>query len=1568
MDTDRLRAILVRLREQTEQEQGALSKASGDAAKTPLYSDSLIAAREWVGLRQGRPVMRITHNREAAASSGIDALHENGRSGLNLSGINQMVALFDNGHPRLTHVELSGRIERRDAFSTESSHSTHVAGTIAASGQWRDAMGMAPQARIRSHDWTNDVVEMAEVALEGIRVSNHSYGDPLGWTPNILGDGYWGWMGIPSVSEREDVSFGRYGQTAAIWDEIADAAAHLVIVKSAGNERAAQGPPDGAPHYVFDGGWQLQTTVRDADGGATGYDTIGDAGVAKNVITVGATADAPWEIEGPANVVMTSFSGWGPVDDGRIKPDLVANGTALMSSKAGDDAAYGASSGTSQAAPVVTGAVLLIQELWEQLFPGSVPLASTIKALLIHSADEAGTHPGPDYRFGWGHLNAERAAEHLKQAADADRAAGPVRPYPAWVFEGAVGGGEVAEFEVALAEASPMSATLVWTDPAGPVVEPLLDDPATALVHDLDLSVAQSGQVHLPWRLDPANPTMPATKGINVRDNVEQVAFEARAGTLRIRVAAPETLVGSEQRFSLVVGMPVDRPDASSTSYVSGIVRTGGMPVSGINVRLSGPVERGSRTGEDGVFLIDDVPAGRYTLRADPSLFEMEPVEIQLPEQAGRIDLQARARTQLTGVRIFTSSRLLQSGEQGYAEDISSVPAGGLVGIELFFAPHPGVDLSGSALVLDTDYDARVVPWSGVQANTLAALSTAQKLVQDPDGRLRFRIPILWFDGDAEEGSRVRIPFEVRHGSQTGALALADTLDVTISGRDTTGPFALISVRKEGLSYADVGNDMEIKAAFVDGSGIRRARAHLVNRFDTTRVLASMPLRDSGDLTGDLDFVEGDGIYSARFYPRVSAEYQLRIESEDGAGNISDQLVPAFYSSASFRAGGSMLLLAEDEGTSKTNEHLRLLNRFGEDPSWWERFVRGPLPQTQAGTFPRIWMARLGRALQRSDDVAMARRHLERGGSLHLFSRLPVQGEEAEAWLRDWAGMEVGPALSTDTVRGAGLLEGLVLSHSGPAPRTLKVSSTAEPLLVADGHVLAARSGNVVVSTVGVGSLTDTLTSALLVSAFLYEEKGTLQGIPRPGTIRSRLESPTRVQGDSITLSWDALPWARYEVQVSSDSLFESGIETVTTTDNRVRVGPLVRGVRYHWRVRGMNPVGVGPWNAAQVLLTRDVNRSPVAFETSLEWTTGTGKGRTYFSYRSFFEDPDQDILRYSIAVSDTNIVSIDTLVSGFYVWPENAGTASIALTATDPDGLSVETLLIVEVLANGVPRFVSWPTNPQYLLPETEHAWPISDLIEEPDQDSLRFWLYNEHPGVAEARMDAREGLRISTRATGRTYVALQASDGRGGRIDTSLVVIVRTNTAPIRNPLENLPQYLPGDSVALHLPTFISDPEDDPLSFELVEISDAFERVILRNDSLFARLGLDGSPRLTIEATDVFGASGRIDVRLTLNAAAALRTDDERIPERFEVLPTYPQPFSDRVAFPFSLPAPSRVRLDVYDSLGRHVARIVDRSVVAGSHRLDWIPPSGLPAGNYYYVLQADQNVSRGIVVFVP
>lgn len=432
------------------------------------------------------------------------------------------------------------------------------------------------------------------------------------------------------------------------------------------------------------------------------------------------------------------------------------------------------------------------------------------------------------------------------------------------------------------------------------------------------------------------------------------------------------------------------------------------------------------------------------------------------------------------------------------------------------------------------------------------------------------------------------------------------------------------------------------------------------------------------------------------------------------------------------------------------------------------------------------------------------------------------------------------------------------------------------------------------------------------------------------------------------------------------DSLFTSTETTLSTTENRVRIGPLERGARYYWRIRGVNPAGAGPWSEPGTLVARAANRAPIALTTTESLTTGTGMGRTYFGYQQFFDDPDQDKLTYSFSVADTAIVSIDTIATGLFVWPGEAGSTTVRLTATDPEGLSADADIIVEVLANRVPQFTGWPTNPQYLLPDTQRSWPIGNLITEPDRDSLRFWLYNEDVQVAEASI-SENFLHLDARANGRSYVALQASDGRGGRIDTSLVVIVRENAAPVKNPLRAVPEYLPGDSVALYMPAYVSDPDGDPFVLELIDASEAFEEAELRNDSLFARIGPSPSPRLTMTATDVFGASTTFDLLLRVNVAAVLRTDNEQIPERFDVLPSYPQPFSNRVTLPFTLPEPSLLRVDLYDSIGRHVARIVDRTLPAGTHRLDWVPPNGLPAGNYYFQLQAGARIRTGILVYV-
>ena len=198
--------------------------------------------------------------------------------------------------------------------------------------------------------------------------------------------------------------------------------------------------------------------------------------------------------------------------------------------------------------------------------------------------------------------------------------------------------------------------------------------------------------------------------------------------------------------------------------------------------------------------------------------------------------------------------------------------------------------------------------------------------------------------------------------------------------------------------------------------------------------------------------------------------------------------------------------------------------------------------------------------------------------------------------------------------------------------------------------------------------------------------------------------------------------------------------------------------------------------------------------------------------------------------------------------------------------------------------------------------------------------------------------------------------------------MIRVRENTSPGRNPLVDVPEYLPGDSIALYLPVYFSDPDEDPISLELTDVSGGLEDVVVRGDTVFAFLSGSEDPVLTISVTDVFGARTDVDLPIIINAAAVVRTEDGRIPDRFETLASFPQPFSNRVTLPFTLPAPSRVRFDIYESLCRHVARVFDRSMQAGSHRLDWVPPAGLPGGNYYYQLRASGRVRTGILVFVP
>jgi hypothetical protein len=486
-----------------------------------------------------------------------------------------VLGLWDVGNVR-EHAELDfylpsgARVTDMDGYFGYSFHSTHVAGTLIASGECTDcfppedspfARGMAYRGHLLAWDFENDYAEMAGAAVTNqLRVSNHSYALQMGW--GFLGN-LSVWFGDIAISTSEDYHFGFYSTDTQTLDQLAHAAPTYLPVWAAANERstnAGTGRPLTPPAQGY---LTASNTIpimahdsRPDDGDPGGYDTLSQQASAKNLLTVGAVHPITNGYAGPGSVLMTDFSSFGPTDDGRVKPDLVADGLNVLS-LANDNGSYATLSGTSMASPNVCGSLGLLLELHDRLHGTNQPmLASTLKGLAIHTTDEAGDHPGPDYRFGWGLFNARKAALLIQS----NYASGSL----AHIKEVRLSGGDYIEFPVVSAGTQALVVSVQWNDPAGTPPAVSLDPTNRMLVNDLDLRlIGPTGATNFPWVLDPVARTNAATAGDNSRDNVEQVALTNPCpATYLVRVTHKGT--------HLVAGTPGATNEQWVSIFVSG--------------------------------------------------------------------------------------------------------------------------------------------------------------------------------------------------------------------------------------------------------------------------------------------------------------------------------------------------------------------------------------------------------------------------------------------------------------------------------------------------------------------------------------------------------------------------------------------------------------------------------------------------------------------------------------------------------------------------------------------------------------------------------------------------------------------------------------------------------------------------------------------------------------------------------------------------------------------------------------------------------------------------------------
>ncbi|MFZ4672049.1 MAG: S8 family serine peptidase [Flavobacterium sp.] len=452
----------------------------------------------------GEPIFYTIDNAGSAITIGGSTMYPSGSLGLNVTGSGMTAGVWDGGKVRFSHQELVGKITLGDSQTSLSDHSTHVTGTMVAAGVSASRRGLAYNASAKTYGWEDDTIEMETFASDGYLVSNHSYGYVASNLTNAL--------------------FGKYDSTSRQMDLIAVAHPYYQIVAAAGNDRT-----DSAV---------AQLDLKN------GYDMLTGMSNSKNGISVAAVEEVP-EYFDASSVTMSSFSNFGPPDDGRVKPDISAKGVNVSSCIATNNTAYASFQGTSMAAPGLAGLIVLLQKHYNNLNTGSFMRASTVRGLLCHTAKEAGFEAGPDYEFGWGLANGEESAQLIIQKGTT-----------AILEENTLVSGQVFVKSITLNNPQKLKVSICWTDPSAPVnINTAEDNRNPVLINNLDLKVFKDGAPYYPWKLNPSDPTAIATNvSDNNVDNIEKVEIEnAPAGVYTIQVSHKgSSLSGGSQVFSLI--------------------------------------------------------------------------------------------------------------------------------------------------------------------------------------------------------------------------------------------------------------------------------------------------------------------------------------------------------------------------------------------------------------------------------------------------------------------------------------------------------------------------------------------------------------------------------------------------------------------------------------------------------------------------------------------------------------------------------------------------------------------------------------------------------------------------------------------------------------------------------------------------------------------------------------------------------------------------------------------------------------------------------------------------------
>ena len=282
---------------------------------------------------------------------------------------------------------------------------------------------------------------------------------------------------------------------------------------------------------------------------------------------------------------------------------------------------------------------------------------------------------------------------------------------------------------------------------------------------------------------------------------------------------------------------------------------------------------------------------------------------------------------------------------------------------------------------------------------------------------------------------------------------------------------------------------------------------------------------------------------------------------------------------------------------------------------------------------------------------------------------------------------------------------------------------------------------------------------------------------------------------------------------------------------------------------------------AVQQFVVTVPNRAPVALDPfpSIQFRKGAVKR---VDPTSGFADPDNDPLVLEVASSDIRVAKTWVSADKVLVRGVNKGTATITVTARDPEGEAANQTFAVTVIKSGQsdPNRppVAVGTIPARTLQEGESSTlSASSYFSDPDNDHLNFTAASSNAGVVEAAATGA-AVEMQARAEGTATVTITARDSEGLSANQTFAVGVTVpgaNRAPVR--VGAIPAQTLGedDSKTLNAASYFSDPDGDDLEFAASSSNTDVVVATATGAAVEMQAGDEGTATVTITARDPEG-----------------------------------------------------------------------------------------------------------------